>query len=226
MSALYLRGLKQGDYQMTAGGLVTAGLFFFLSQAKPVATLSPHAPPHSVFAKSAIFSIIGQFLVHLVCLIAVVALCGHFELYGVDMSAPLESLSPYAQHLHERQHHRRISIPDATFQPSLMNSAIFILSFVIQTNNFVVNYRGEPFTQNLVDNKYLLRSVQCIYFLVFVVLTDTFDPLNDLLELERFPCYEFQYCLGLVLFLNLLFCRGVEQLSRKWEEPAKSEGQV
>ena len=32
MSALYLRGLKQGDMQMTFSGLITAGLFFFLSQ--------------------------------------------------------------------------------------------------------------------------------------------------------------------------------------------------
>jgi cation-transporting ATPase 13A1 len=32
MSALYLRGLKQGDTQMTATGLVIAALFFFLSQ--------------------------------------------------------------------------------------------------------------------------------------------------------------------------------------------------
>ena len=32
MSALYLRGLKQGDTQMTASGLVVAALFFLLSQ--------------------------------------------------------------------------------------------------------------------------------------------------------------------------------------------------
>jgi hypothetical protein len=34
MSALYLRGLKQGDMQMTSSGLITAGLFFFLSQVR------------------------------------------------------------------------------------------------------------------------------------------------------------------------------------------------
>jgi hypothetical protein len=34
MSALYLRGLKQGDTQMTATGLVIAALFFFLSQVR------------------------------------------------------------------------------------------------------------------------------------------------------------------------------------------------
>ena len=34
MSALYLRGLKQGDMQMTFSGLITASLFFFLSQVR------------------------------------------------------------------------------------------------------------------------------------------------------------------------------------------------
>lgn len=217
MSALYLRGLKQGDYQMTAAGLITAGLFFFLSQAKPVPTLSPHPPPHSVFAKSVVVSIIGQFLVHMLCLFAVLMLCEKYEFYGVDMTASPDSLSEYARHMYERQYHRRINIPDSAFQPNLMNSAIYILSIVIQTNNFVVNYRGEPFTQNLVDNKHLLRSVQVIYFVVLVVLSDVFEPLNDLLELEKFPCYEFQYLLGIILLLNFFCCLGLEKYCRLWE---------
>ena len=202
---------------MTAAGLITAGLFFFLSQAKPVHTLSPHAPPHSVFASSVLTSILGQFVIHLLCLFTVLALCEHYEMYGVDMEASPESLSGYAQHMYERQHHRRINIPDSAFQPTLMNSAIYILSLVIQTNNFVVNYRGEPFTQNLSDNKQLLMSVRTIYFVIFVVLSDVFEPLNDLLELEKFPCYEFQYILGMILVFNLASCWCVERLCQKWE---------
>lgn len=218
MSALYLRGLKQGDYQMTAAGLVTAGLFFFLSQAKPVHALSPHAPPHSIFAKSVVISIVGQFVVHLVCLFAVLSLCERYELYGLNMaSTSPDTLSVYAQHMYERQHHRRISVPDSAFQPNLLNSAVYILSVVIQTNNFVVNYRGDPFTLNLEDNKYLLRSVQFIYFIIAVLLSGVFDPLNDLLELEHFPCYEFQYFLGVILVINLTACWGVEKMSQRLE---------
>eukprot|EP00605_Chrysophyceae_sp_TOSAG23-4_P000630 GSChrysophyteH1.ASY1.ANO1.711.1 assembled CDS len=44
MTALYLRGLKQGDFQMTANGIVTAGLFFFLSLAKPVGRIATTKP--------------------------------------------------------------------------------------------------------------------------------------------------------------------------------------
>lgn len=200
---------------MTAAGLVTAALFFFLSQAKPLQSLSPHAPPHSVFCLSVMSSILGQFVVHLISLLAVLNLCERYEFYGVDVQSDPETLSSYAQHMYSRQYHRRISIPDSKFQPNLLNSAIYILSIVIQTNNFVINYRGAPFTQNLTDNKYLFRSVQVIYFVIFVLLSDCFEPLNDLLELEKFPCYEFQYMLGVVLALNFGCCWLVERFCQK-----------
>jgi magnesium-transporting ATPase (P-type) len=157
------------------------------------------------------------YIIYQVCLFGVLHLCEAYELYGVDMDASPDSLSGYARSMYQRQHHRRISVPDSAFQPNLMNSAIYILSVVIQTNNFVVNYRGEPFTQNLVDNKKLLRSVQFIYFVIFVVLSDVFEPLNDLLELEKFPCYEFQYLLGIILVANFAACWYVEKFCQKYD---------
>ena len=121
MSTLYLKGLKQGDMQMTAVGLVTAGLFFFLSQAKPQQCLSEKRPSQSVFCKAVSCSIVGQFIVHLACIIMVLALCAKFTVENVDAA---------------------VAIPDGRFQPNLINTAVFLLSAVIQCNNFVVNYRG------------------------------------------------------------------------------------
>ena len=126
MSALYLRGLKQGDMQMTASGLISAGLFFFLSQAKPLQNLSPEKPPSSVFNRSVVASVAGQFVVHLACLIATLALCERF----ITEEDPTMSA-------------------DGKFQPNTVNSAVFLLSAVMQVNNFVVNYRGHPFTENI-----------------------------------------------------------------------------
>jgi manganese-transporting P-type ATPase len=54
MSALYLRGLKQGDTQMTA-----TGLFFLLSQAKPVLHISAQKPTSTIFARAVL-----EFLLH------------------------------------------------------------------------------------------------------------------------------------------------------------------
>ena len=134
MSALYLRGLKQGDAQMTATGLVVAALFFLLSQAKPVQKISARRPPISVFSPSVYLSILGQFLVHLGCLMVVLAMCeGYMAEDDFSLSA------------------------DGKFQPNVINSSVFLLSSLIQINNFVVNYRGEPFTQAITDNTLLWR---------------------------------------------------------------------
>lgn len=42
---------------------------------------------------------------------------------------------------------------DATFAPSLINSAIFLLGASQQLSTFVVNYQGHPFMQSIRENK-------------------------------------------------------------------------
>lgn len=194
MSVLYLKGLKQGDMQMTASGLVTAGLFFFLSQAKPVTRLAPSKPPSSVFARSIAASIAGQFVVHLACLVATLVLC---ETY---MSTDDSTLTA-----------------DGKFQPNVINSAMFLLSAVMQVNNFVINYRGHPFTQSIQENATLWRSVQAIYVALLVVAGGQFEPLNDFLQMAPFPSSHFQGLLLLILLLNFGLNYGIELASRRLE---------
>ena len=198
MSALYLKGLKQGDIQMTASGLVTAALFFFLSQAKPLLRISEKRPAKSVFSKAVIMSIVGQFFVHLMSLLCALKLC---EVYS-----PVQEDSVLLS-------------PDGRFQPNLVNSAVFLLSSVIQINNFVVNYRGAPFTQNIQDNTTLWRSVQVLYGAVAVAASGILEPLNDLLQLAPFPSEnpEFKSYLMLLLVINFGVAYTVEYLCRKVE---------
>jgi cation-transporting ATPase 13A1 len=105
MSALYLRGLKNGDLQMTASGLITASMFFFLSLAKPVQRVASSKPPSSVFSLAASLSIVGQFCVHMLCLAYVLRLCEPYAL-PEDMAAGA----------------------DSKFSPNLVNSAVFLLA--------------------------------------------------------------------------------------------------
>jgi cation-transporting ATPase 13A1 len=194
MSALYLRGLKQGDTQMTAMGLVIAALFFFLSQAKPVPGISAQRPISSIFAKAVVLSLLGQFLVHFASLLAVLFIC---EKYVTKDDFSLS--------------------PDGKFQPNVVNSAVFLLSALMQVNNFVVNYRGHPFTQSITENVYLWRSVQVLYAVLLVVAGGQLEPLNDLLQMAPFPSPEFQaYLLG-ILVLNFGACYAVESACQKLE---------
>ncbi len=193
MSSLYLLGLKSGDTQMTASGLVTAALFFFLSQAKPLQEVANIKPPSSVFETQVYVSIMGQFLVHLTSLLTILYLCQPY-MHSDDTSLA----------------------PDGKFQPNIVNSAMFLLSASMQINNFVVNYRGHPFTQAISDNKYLWRSVQGTYGIMLVLVGGQFEPLNDLLQMVPFPTPEFQLSLIGILAFNFGAAYAIEHACRKY----------
>lgn len=208
MSTLYLKGLKQGDFQMTAMGIATAMLFYFLSAAKPVSQLSIGRPPNSVFAPAVICSIVGQFCVNFACLLFITHLCETYtQVDGVD-----------AEGLGEEDEEVRIRVmPDGRFRPSLMNTSVFLLASVMQTNSFVINYRGAPFTQDVSENVMMYRGVQAVYAALFVAASGMFEPLSDLLELAPFPDPQLRSYVFILLFANFGLCWVVEQLCRKLE---------
>lgn len=68
LSVQYLQGVKLGDGQATMAGLLSAALFFMLSQAKPAPALARQRPHASVFCGYALGSLAGQFASHLALL--------------------------------------------------------------------------------------------------------------------------------------------------------------
>ena len=222
-----------------------------LLQSKPLQNLSKEKPPSSAFCRSATVSVAGQFIAHLTCLVATLALC---ESHMIDDEQSMSA--------------------DGKFQPNVVNSAVFLLSAVIQVrlafflrflllslllflfificfvyllyicsinfckksqqfysaqqndllfmhlkvNNFVVNYRGHPFTQSIQENTALWRSVQFIYAALLIIAGGQLEPLNDLLQMAPFPSPTFQaYLIGFLLF-NFGFCFSVEKLCQKFLE--------
>lgn len=223
MSSLYLQGLKQGDTQMTVIGLVTAGMFYFISTVKPLTHLSENKPPQSVFNFSILLSIFGQFIVHIVSLILVLLLCNHHKEINQIYYQYLTTNQTEFKHEEEGEENNiyyRIDHPiiDSKFQPNLINTSVYFLYTTIQLNNFFVNYRGHPFTQNIQENILFCRSLQLLYFLIFILVTGIFEPFNDLLELVLLPSLSFQYILSIILILDLGLCYGIEKLSQKYEK--------
>lgn len=109
LSALYLKGVKQGDGQMTVLGLVVSAFFYCASRSTPLRRLSAQRPPARIFCAQACLSVLGQFSVHLVALLAITRLCeGHVN--PEDPSV----------------------MPDGPFRPNTFNSAVFLLSSVMQ----------------------------------------------------------------------------------------------
>jgi cation-transporting ATPase 13A1 len=164
LTKLHMHGVKQGDRQLTIVGVVVAALFLFVTRGKPLPTLSPKRPPSSVLSRQALLSIGLQFAVH-------------FTFIMIATEIALAFVDPYDPSI----------IPDASFNPNVLNTCTFLLTVVATVNTFFVNYRGRPFMEDLKDNKVLLRSVQACYAIMIICALEAFPPLNDLFQLSPFP---------------------------------------
>ena len=187
LSKLFLHGVKQGDRQLTILGVVVAALFFFVTRAEPLSTLSPIRPPASVLCVQALVSIAGQFFLHLATII-------------LATEAALSFVDPFDPSL----------VPDGPFNPNVLNSCTFLLTcvstgrwatlgtcklsffrspllFWFSVNTFAVNYRGRPFMKDLRENKLFYRSLQVCYSVLAICALEIFPPLNDLLQLTSLP---------------------------------------
>jgi cation-transporting ATPase 13A1 len=119
LSRLFLYGVKQGDRQLTALGIVVAAMFYFVTRAEPLPTLSVTRPPSSVMCGQALLSISSQIVIHSVAILLV-------------SEAALSFVDPYDPSL----------VPDGPFNPNVLNSATFIMTSLATINTFAVNYRG------------------------------------------------------------------------------------
>lgn len=165
LTKLHQKGVKQGDRQMTAVGMVVAGLFLFVTRGKPLSKISPRKPPSSVLCKETLLSMTVQFLIHFFAIMTVT--------YMSDVY--VDPYDPSAM------------VPDGPFNPNTLNTATFLVTVLATINTFVVNYRGRPFMENLTENKLLFRSIQACYAVLFVCALDIFPPLNQLLQLTPLP---------------------------------------
>jgi len=163
LSVLYLDGVKYGDTQMTAMGLLMSVTFMSVSRSKPLDKLSPVRPLTSIFHPSSLFSLIGQFIVHL------------GTMYYAVMSAKKHLPADYVVNL------------DGVFQPGIVNSVVFLVSNVQQVTVFVVNLKGRPFMNGLTENRPLLYSLAATFILTFMFASESMPGLNKYFQLVPFP---------------------------------------
>jgi len=166
LSILALKGIKYSDYQSTYMGFVVAFYFLMLSKAEPLKRLNENRPPYTIFTISSIISIIGQSITHLFSLYFILLLTSQY-----DAIKELESLKSL----------------DDPFEPTLINTVMFIFAVVVQTINFIVNYQGEPFMKSIFQNKWLIRLSGLIIGLTVVVIFDLSPDLANSLELIQLP---------------------------------------
>lgn len=167
LSVLYLDGVKLGDTQATLTGMLIATCFLFISRSRPLEKVSNKRPVSKVFCPYMIISILGQFAIHLTFIIYIVTLC--------------QANSP-----------KKVVDLEADFEPSLLNTGVFLISCCMQISTFAINYRGHPFMEGLTDNQSLLWSLVAASSVTFVGALQISETFNYYFELYPFPSFEFQ----------------------------------
>jgi len=190
LSVLYLDGVKYGDVQMTAMGILMSISFMSVSRSKPLEKLSAVKPIISIFHPSMFISLLGQFCIHLFTMMWSVKIAKKYlpEDFEIDL--------------------------DGEFQPCIVNSVVFLVTSVQQVTVFVVNLQGHPFMTGLTENRPLFCSLIATFILTFLFASESVPSLNKYFQLVPFPEKTFQDFILKILVMDVFLTFSLDRLMK------------
>lgn len=133
LSVLYLDKVKYSNAQMIALGMISTVASLTLSRAVPLDELSRVRPLTSIFHPALFVSMVGQFGIHLGCMIYATSLAKAHTAEG-DM-----------RHHGDHDHVSDSGGDTTKFVPTVMSTVIFLINAVQTVSVCAVNYKGRPF---------------------------------------------------------------------------------
>lgn len=188
LSVQYLDGIKFGDYQVTITGMLMSICFLCISRAKAVDKLARERPLGNIFNFYVLLSVLLQFALHIVALVYITNLSHSYEMRGpIDL--------------------------EAKFEPSLLNTAVYLLSLSQQVSTFAINFQGRPFREGIQENSALWWGLVSAGGVAFSGATDFLPELNRWLQIvEMQP--SFQVRLTTVMIVDFIGCWVIEKLCK------------
>lgn len=188
LSVQYLDGIKFGDYQITITGMLMSVCFLCISRAKPVEKLSRERPLGNIFNFYVLLSVLLQFGLHIATMV-----------YITNLSHSLEP--------------REVIDLEAKFEPSLLNTAIYLLGLSQQVSTFAINYQGRPFREGIRENPALYWGLVGAAAVAFSGSTDFMPELNrwlQIVEMER----HFKFKLTAMMITDFVGCWIIENVCK------------
>ncbi|KAL1974137.1 hypothetical protein VTN31DRAFT_5697 [Thermomyces dupontii] len=185
LSVIYLDGIKFGDRQLTINGMLMSVCFLSISRAKSVEGLSKERPQPNIFNLYIIGSVLGQFAIHVITLIY---------------------LSNYVYQIEPRS--EEIDL-EGEFEPSLLNSAVYLLQLIQEISTFSINYQGRPFRESIRENKAMYWGLVGAAGVAFACATEFIPELNEALSLVPFS-NQFKFVLTSLMILDYVACWLIE----------------
>ncbi len=103
---------------------------------------------------------------------------------------------------------------EGEFEPSLLNSAVYLLQLIQQISTFAINYQGRPFRESIRENRGMYWGLILVAFVAFSSSTEFIPELNDKLRLVKFS-NEFKVTMTLVMIVDYVGCWIIEKVLKQ-----------
>jgi len=135
-------------------------------------------------------SILGQFAVHITTLIY---------------------MSRYVQRTEPKETDVDL---EGEFEPSLLNSAVYLLQLIQQISTFAINYQGRPFRESIKENKGMYYGIILVAGVAFSCATEFIPEINQQLKLVPFT-YDFKVTLTGIMIIDYAACWIIEKVLKQ-----------
>lgn len=103
---------------------------------------------------------------------------------------------------------------EGEFEPSLLNSAVYLLQLIQQVSTFAINYQGRPFRESIRENRGMYWGLIACSFVAFSASTEFIPELNTKLKLVPFSS-DFKFMMTSVMVVDYCGCWVVEQVLKR-----------
>src|SRR5271156_2402971 len=157
------------------------------SELQPVETLSKERPQPNILNAYILGSVLGQFAIHVATLILL-------SNYVYSITPPSDDIDL-----------------EGEFEPSLLNSAVYLMQLIQQVSTFAINYQGRPFRERIRENRGMYWGLLACSFVAFAGSTEFIPEMNERLRLVKFTS-EFKWNLTILMVVDYCGCWVVEQI--------------